>query len=121
MQPGRYFLKIIVSMNDPIKNPSDRHDRDKSKFGKRRLWGRDIHLNVGPREGAVRIILGMGLPILFIWFHNSFFIWVIVLISIYFFISGLTLFCFVKHFWNRWVLQKREPLIADPEAPVEHL
>lgn len=108
-------------MNDHTKRTSARPGKDKPAPGKKRFWGRDIHLNVGPKEGAVRVIIGMGLPILFIWFQNVFFLAVIALISIYFFISGIMLFCFVKHFWNKWVAHKSEPKIADPEAPVENL
>lgn len=110
-------------MNDQPENNSGNAaiGKHESSSRKRTFWGRDVHLNVGPKEAAVRVIMGMGLPILFVWFHNLIFIWIISIISIYLFISGLLLFCFVKHFWNKWVLQKTEPKIADPDAPVESL
>jgi len=92
-----------------------------SQLRKKKLFGKDIHLNVSPKEAAVRVIIGMGLPILFVWFQSLLFVCIISIISIYFFISGLMLFCFIKHFWNKWVLKKPEPKIADPDAPVENL
>jgi len=82
---------------------------------------KDVRLNVGPKEAAVRISLGLGLPFLMIWLNTSFFIWTIVFVSGYLFMTGIILFCFVKYAWRHFIVHKPDPKVEDKDFPVKKL
>jgi|GEM_PF-1416203 len=73
-------------------------------------WGKDVLLNVGVVEGFIRIISALLLAFLLMILPQAF-LWVIVPVSAYLFSTGLTHYCFFKHFWMHTVLKKPLPTI----------
>lgn len=84
-------------------------------------WNKDVNLNVSPAEAWIRLIIAFALPILLIWFQQTFFIVLVCLVSGYLFMSVLMLFCFIKYCWRHYVLHKPDPKVKDPNIPVDKL
>lgn len=89
---------------------------------KKRSWlGKDVYLNVSPREGLLRIIIGLIVGGLVFWVDGLAMIILITVVSFYLFITGAMLFCYIKYFWRHSILKIKDPVIKDPEFPVKKL
>ena len=96
--------------------------KNPTKELKKRSWlGRDVYLNVGPKEALVRVIIGLLLGGLVFWVSSLGLIILITVVSFYLFISSAMLFCYVKYFWRHSILNIKDPVIKDPDIPVKKL
>lgn len=92
-----------------------------TELSKKTWLGRDVYLNVGPREAVVRLILGLIIAG-FVFFTNNMAILIIsIVVSVYLILTGFSLFCYVRYFWRHKVLHKKDPLVKDKEVPVHKL
>lgn len=92
-----------------------------TEFSKRSWLGRDVYLNVGPREALLRLILGLLIGGLVYFSNNSFLTILAIVVCVYLVSSSFMLFCYVKYFWRHKILRKKDPLVKDPEVPVHKL
>lgn len=99
---------------DTQKNPT-------TEFPKKTWLGKDVYLNVGPKEALLRIVSGLILGGLVFWVEELPLIITITVVSFYLFITGAMLFCFIKYFWRHVIRGVKDPLVKDPEIPVKKL
>lgn len=92
-----------------------------TEFSRKTWLGKDVYLNVGPREGILRIVLGLIIGGLVFWVDELIYIIIITVVSFYLFITGAMLFCFIKYFWRHVIRNVKDPLVKDPEIPVKKL
>ena len=92
-----------------------------TELTKKSWLGKDVYLNVGPKEGIFRIILGLLISGLVFFVDEMYFIIPIIIISFYLFITGAMLFCYIKYFWRHTIMHQKDPLVKDPEIPVKKL
>ena len=93
----------------------------RNNVSKKKWLGRDVFLNVGPKEGIVRIILGLAIGGLVFLVRDTILFVLITVVSFYLFVTGAMLFCFIKYFWRHTILGIKDPQIKDPEIPVKKL
>jgi hypothetical protein len=99
----------------------NQENKTKAFIHRKSWWNKDVNLNVSPAEALIRLIIAFALPMLLIWFQDTFFIVLVCVVSGYLFMSVLMLFCFVKYCWRHYVVHKSDPKVKDPNIPVEKL
>lgn len=90
-------------------------------FSKKTWLGRDVFLNVGPKEAILRIIIGLATAGLVFLLDDTWEYIVITIVPVYLIITGMMLFCYIKYFWRHTILGIKDPQIKDPELPVKKL
>jgi hypothetical protein len=89
-----------------------------------RLRGKEVTLNVGVREGVMRIGIAIGLPILMLVIDARLMVYTTPVL-IYLFITGIDHFCIFKYWWYRYVKHQPTPDLPpygqDPNYPEESL
>jgi hypothetical protein len=92
-----------------------------TEFSKKTWLGRDVFLNVGPKEALLRLILGLMIGGFVFFSHNMAIMIAATIICVYLVATSFMLFCYVKYFWRHKILHKKDPLVKDPEVPVHKL